>query len=105
MGGVVDGDGVGRHAGTSDIDAIELRFGGDAVVVARPSEIVVQLGDLEVFLDLSAVGFAPDPAVDPVPAAQFGVRLADHTGDLLEDDLGGRRQVLPLARVPRAGGD
>ena len=39
--GVVGGDGLCRKAGTNDVDAIELRLGGDLVLVARPGEIVV----------------------------------------------------------------
>ena len=87
------------EAGADDVEAIQAGLGRDFLPVARPSERLVADGDLEVFLDLAAVGLATDPSVDPIPAA-----VAQALGDGLEDLLGGLQQRFPLARplLPQA---
>lgn len=44
--GGVDADGLAGEAGADDVGAVELGFGGDAVVAAGPGELVV--GDVDV---------------------------------------------------------
>ena len=56
--GGVGPEGVGVEAGADDIDAVELGFGGDAVLAAGPGEPVVGDVDAEVLFDLLAVGVA-----------------------------------------------
>ena len=91
---------VSIEAGADDVEAIQAGLGRDFFPVARPTESVVGDGDIEVFLDLAAVGLTTDPSVDPIPAA-----VAQAPGNRFEDLLGGLQQRFPLARplLPQAG--
>ena len=60
---------AGVEIGAYDVDAVELGLGIDLPLFAGEREIVVGDGDPEVFLDLAAVGIAPDPPADSVGAA------------------------------------
>ena len=84
--GGVAGDGGFVEAGADDVDAVELGFGGDAVEAPGPGEFLVGDGDIEVLLDLLAVGVPSDAAVDGVfPAEAAG---SDGGGDVLEELFG-----------------
>src|SRR5512132_2616035 len=53
-------EGLGRHGGAQDIEAVERRLGGDAGVIAGKRKIVVADGDAEVLGDLAAAEHGTD---------------------------------------------
>ena len=67
--GLVGADGVPVEAGAHDVDAVQLRLGGDFRLVAREAQSVVLDDDVEVFFDLAAVGLPTDAAVYLLKAA------------------------------------
>ncbi len=84
-----------RKTGADDVDAVEAGLPIDLVLSAVPEQGGVGDGDVEVLLDLAAVGVAADPVADPRrPLEGAG---ADRGGDRLQHPFGGLEQVLALA--------
>ena len=54
-------DGISRQRGSDHIDAVELSFVVDSLLISRPQQIAVGDGDVEVLFDFAAVGFASEP--------------------------------------------
>ena len=54
-------DGISRQRGSDHIDAVELSFVVDSLLISRPQQVAIGDGDVEVFFDFAAVGFASEP--------------------------------------------
>src|SRR5512132_1397462 len=68
-------EGLGRHGGAQDIEAVERRLGGDAGVIAGKRKIVVADGDAEVLGDLAAAEHGTDAwPMAAAPASGWRVR-------------------------------
>ena len=54
-------DGIRRQRGSDHIDAVELSFVVDSLLISRPQQVAIGGGDVEVIFDFAAVGFASEP--------------------------------------------
>ena len=54
-------DGISRQRGSDHIDAIELSFIVDSLLISRPQQVAIGDGDVEVLFDFAAIGFASEP--------------------------------------------
>ena len=101
---VVGRDVMLRQVGANDVDPVQLLFRFNLVKIALPSQAVVRHLDLEMFLNLLAVGLPAQSMLNlltPPQAAPVHCR-----GNVGEDALGGQQQQLspPSAFVPQAPG-
>ena len=120
MHGIGGAEGVLRHIGAQDVEAVERGFGGDAGRIADEAQVIVGDGDLEVLGDLAAAEHGADRQADLGGAAQWlaGAPNAGLDGDqlllggveqlaTLAGALGGKRRIAaddqPFAGIVRAG--
>ena len=92
-------EGLGRHGGAQDIEAVERRLGGDGGVIADKRKIVVADGDAEVLGDLAAAEHGTDRLADGGSARERLASAANAGLDALELPLGGGEQFASLARA------
>jgi hypothetical protein len=92
-------EGLGRHGGAQDIEAVERRLGGDGGVIAGKRKIVVADGDAEVLGELAAAEHGTDRLADDGGARERLAGAANAGLDALELPLGGGEQLASLARA------
>ena len=54
-------DGISRQRGSDHIDAVELSFVVDSLLISRPQQVAIGDGDVEVLFDFTTIGFASEP--------------------------------------------
>ena len=52
---------ISRQRGSDHIDAVELSFVMDSLLISRPQQVAIGDSDVEVLFDFVAVGFASKP--------------------------------------------